>query len=150
MTQSGLKIVENCILDRRRLNFEGSWPRFWKVWASILESPDSILECLGTPHNPFSERQTFFLYPFLCAATWARSGTLPTATWISLSGAKFDPEADFDVRFAVARQNPRQIGKNKNFRPKFSPIFFLGVEKSNVRNRLKRVLAKFRADPSQV
>ena len=35
---------------------------------------------------------------------------------ISLSGAKFDPEADFDVRFAVARQNPRQISKKRNFR----------------------------------
>ena len=69
---------------------------------------------------------------------------------ISLSGAKFDPEADFDVRFAVARQNPRQIGKKQNFRPKFSRRIFFGVEKSNVRNRLKRVLAKFRADPSQV
>ena len=32
---------------------------------------------------------------------------------ISLSGAKFDPEPDFDVRFAVARQNPRQIGKKQ-------------------------------------
>ena len=115
MTQPDLKIVENRVLDRRRLDFEGSWPRFWRVWASILEPPDSILECLGTPQNRFSERKTFFLFPFLCAATWARSGTLPTATWISLSGAKFDPEADFDVRFAVARQNPRQIGKKQNF-----------------------------------
>ena len=34
---------------------------------------------------------------------------------ISLSGAKFDPEADFDVRFAVARQNPRQIAKKQKF-----------------------------------
>ena len=34
---------------------------------------------------------------------------------ISLSGAKFDPEADFDVRFAVARQNSRQISKKRNF-----------------------------------
>ena len=34
---------------------------------------------------------------------------------MSLSGAKFDPEADFDVRFAVARQNPRQIGKKQKF-----------------------------------
>ena len=70
---------------------------------------------------------------------------------ISLSGAKFDPEADFDVRFAVARQNPCQIGKKQkfsiqNFRRKKN----FGVENSNVRNRLKRVLAKFRADPSQV
>ena len=70
---------------------------------------------------------------------------------ISLSGAKFDPEADFDVRFAVARQNPRQISKKQNFSSEiFAPTFFLGVEKSNVRNRLKRVLAKFRADSGQV
>ena len=109
MSLSDLKIVENCILDRRRLDFEGSWPRFWKVRASILQPPGTILERLGTPRNPFSDRQTFFLYPFLCAATWARSGTLPTATWISLSGAKFDPEADFDIRFPVARQ----IGKKR-------------------------------------
>ena len=34
---------------------------------------------------------------------------------ISLSGAKFDPEADFDVRFAVARQNTCQIRKKQNF-----------------------------------
>ena len=150
MTLSEFNIVENCILGRRSLDFEGSWPRFWRVWASILEPPDSILECLGTPRNCFSEKQTFCLFPFLCAATWARSGTLPTATWISLSGAKFDPEADFDVRFAVARQNPRQIDKKQIFFPKFLPKKFFGVEKSNVRNRLKRVLAKFRADPSQV
>ena len=34
---------------------------------------------------------------------------------ISLSGAKFDPEADFDFRFEVARQNPRQTSKKRNF-----------------------------------
>ena len=33
---------------------------------------------------------------------------------------------------------------------KFHENFFGGVEKSNVSNRLKRVLAKFRADPSHV
>ena len=32
---------------------------------------------------------------------------------ISLSGAKFDAEADFDVRFSVACQNPRQIDKKR-------------------------------------
>ena len=132
MTLSEFKIVENCILDRRSLDFEGSWPRFWRVGASILEPPDSILECLGTPQNCFSERQTFCLFPFLCAATWARSGTLPTATWISLSGAKFDPEADFDVRFAVARQNPCQIGKKQKFS---SEIF---AEKIFWRRKIKR------------
>ena len=35
---------------------------------------------------------------------------------ISLSGAKFDAEADFGVRFAVAHQNPRQISEKRNFR----------------------------------
>ena len=150
MTQSGLKIVENCILDRRRLDFEGSWPRFWRVWASILEPPDSILGCLGTP-QPFSERQTFFLYAFLCAATWARSGTLPTATWISLSGAKFDLELDFDVRFAVARQNPHQIcKKQKKIRPKFSPKFFFSRRKTKRLKLFETRSGKFRTDPSQV
>ena len=68
---------------------------------------------------------------------------------ISLSGAKFDVEADFDVRFAVARQNPHQI--KRNFRSEFfAEKTFFGVEKSNVRNRFKHVLAKFRAVPSQV
>ena len=40
---------------------------------------------------------------------------------ISLSGAKFDAEADFDVRFAAGRPNPRQISEKQNFNPKFSP-----------------------------
>ena len=35
-----------------------------------------------------------------------------------------DPETDFDADFAVARQNPRQIGKTKLFSSEmFSPIF---------------------------
>ena len=70
---------------------------------------------------------------------------------ISLSKAKIEPEADFDVRFAVARQNPGQISKKRKFRSEiFAENFFCGVEKRNVWNRLKRVLAKFRADPSHV
>ena len=36
---------------------------------------------------------------------------------ISLSRAKFDAEADFDVHFAAARPNPRQISEKQNFRP---------------------------------
>ena len=40
--------------------------------------------------------------------------------------------------------------KTKIFVRNFRRKKFFGVEKSNVRNRLKRVLAKFRADPSQV
>ena len=34
---------------------------------------------------------------------------------ISLSKAKLRAEADFGVRFAVARQNPRQISKKHNY-----------------------------------
>ena len=37
---------------------------------------------------------------------------------ISLSRAKFDVEADFDVRSAVAPPKPGQIGKKRNFRSK--------------------------------
>ena len=70
---------------------------------------------------------------------------------ISLSGAKFDPEADFDVRFAVARQNQYQISKRPNFPSEiFAEKKIVGVRNSNVQNRFKLVLAKFRADPSQV
>ena len=43
---------------------------------------------------------------------------------ISLSRAKFDVEADFDVRSAVDRPKPRQISKNENCDPKISPNFF--------------------------
>ena len=45
---------------------------------------------------------------------------------ISLSGAKFDAEADFDVHFAAARPNPRQISDKRNIRSEFC---FFGVEK---------------------
>ena len=68
---------------------------------------------------------------------------------ISLSGAKFDPEADFDGRFAVARQNPRQIDKKQDFASEnLTKQKKNGVGNSNVRNCSKRVLAKFRANPS--
>ena len=43
---------------------------------------------------------------------------------ISLSGAKFDAEADFDVRFAAARPNPRQISEKQNFRSEIFAEFF--------------------------
>ena len=44
---------------------------------------------------------------------------------ISLSGAKFDAEADFDVRFAAARPNPRQISKKQtNSWENFAETFF--------------------------
>ena len=51
---------------------------------------------------------------------------------ISLSGAKFDAEADFDVRFAAARPNPRQISEKQNFR---SEIF---AKKKIWRRKIKR------------
>ena len=69
---------------------------------------------------------------------------------ISLSRAKFDEQADFDVRSAVEPRNPRQNGEKRKFRSENFADFFFGVEKRNVRNRLKRVLAKFRANPSHV
>ena len=50
----------------------------------------------------------------------------------------------------MARQKPRQIRDKKSSDPNFSPIFFFDVEKRNVQNRPKPVLAKFRADPSHV
>ena len=38
-----------------------------------------------------------------------------TKLQIHLSGAKFDAEADFEVRSAVAAQNPRRISEKQNF-----------------------------------
>ena len=52
---------------------------------------------------------------------------------ISLSGAKFDAEADFDVHFAAARPNPRQISEKRNFQ---SEIF---AEKNFWRRKTKRL-----------
>ena len=51
------------------------------------------------------------------------------------------------VRLWLA-QNHTKLAKNKISDPKFSQICFGG--RRNVRNRLKRVLAKFRDDPSHV
>ena len=69
---------------------------------------------------------------------------------MSLARAKFDEQVDFDIRLAVARPKPHQIGEKQNFRSEIFADFFFGVEKLNVRNRLKRILAKFRGDPSHV
>ena len=70
---------------------------------------------------------------------------------ISRSRATFDTQADFDVRFAAARPNLRQISEKQNLRfEMFAEQKLCGVEKSNVRNYLKRVLPKFRANRSQV
>ena len=48
---------------------------------------------------------------------------------ISLSRAKFDAEADFDVRLAVGRQKPSLLGEKRNFRSENFAEFFFGVEK---------------------
>ena len=49
---------------------------------------------------------------------------------ISLSGAKFDAEADFDVRFAATRPNPRQISEKQNFRSEIFANNFLLASKN--------------------
>ena len=68
---------------------------------------------------------------------------------ISLSGAKFDEESDFDVRSAVGPPKPHQIDEKLMFRSEnFADFFFFGVEKSKVANLPKRALLKFHADPS--
>ena len=69
---------------------------------------------------------------------------------IGLSGAKFDAESDFEVRLAVAPQKHCKNNKKLIFDPKISPTNFSHVEKLNVGDRLKRVLAKFCAKRSQV
>ena len=47
---------------------------------------------------------------------------------MSLSGAKFDEEADFEVRSAVAPQKPRQIDETRTFRPNEIDETKIGVE----------------------
>ena len=141
--------------NRRKLHLGPPKTRFWRLPASILEGLGLDFRAsrldfgMSGDATSFQWKQTFFLYPFLCAATWARSGTLPTATWISLSGAKFDPEADFDVRFAVPRQNPCQIDKNRKFRSEiFAESFFLAskIQTSEiVWNAFSQIFALIRA-----
>ena len=68
-----------------------------------------------------------------------------------VSEAKFDAEADFDVKKCLAppksAENREKPKKNIRFffRKKFS-----GVKKSKVANRPKRVFPKFRGDRSEV
>ena len=54
---------------------------------------------------------------------------------ISVSEAKFDGEADFEVRSAVAPQKTRQISKNRNFRSEF----FAEKKKSASKNETLRI-----------
>ena len=63
------------------------------------------------------------------------------------SRAKFDAEPDFDVRLAVAPPKPDQIMEKLIFRSEnFAENKKIDAEKRNVRDRLKRVLAKFEAN----
>ena len=74
-----------------------------------------------------------------------------TELQISLSRAKIDEEVAGDVRFCVAPQKTGEnVKKTKFFSKFFRNFFFFGVEKRNVGNRLKRVLAKFCVDRSLV
>ena len=74
-----------------------------------------------------------------------------------LSKAKYRQEADFDVKTSLAppksaenyEKPKKQIRKNI-FAEKCFRKFLFGVNKSKVANRPKRVLPKFRADPSHV
>ena len=68
-----------------------------------------------------------------------------------VSEAKFDAEADFDVKKCLAPPKSAENCKKpkKNSRKKFWKNFF-GVEKSKVANRPKRVFPKFRGDRSEV
>ena len=53
-----------------------------------------------------------------------------TDLWKSLSRAKFDEESDFEVRLAVAPQNPRQKGQKRNFRSENFANFFFSAPKN--------------------
>ena len=67
-----------------------------------------------------------------------------------VSEAKFDAEADFDVKKSLAPpKSPENHEKKKKIAEIFSKKFF-GVKKTKVANRLKRVFPKFRANRSQV
>ena len=68
---------------------------------------------------------------------------------ISLSRAKFDVEADFDVRSNVDGPKPRQISEKRNCDPKISVICFFSASKDEtfriVRNAFWQSFAPIRA-----
>ena len=65
--------------------------------------------------------------------------------------AKFVKESDFDVKKGLAPPKSTENDEKRVSETEiFCRIFFFGVEKSKVANRLKRVLPKFRADRSHV
>ena len=55
-----------------------------------------------------------------------------------LSGARFDVQDDFDVRFTVARPNPRQISEKQNFRSEIFAEFFFVASK----NKTSEIVSK--------
>ena len=65
----------------------------------------------------------------------------------AISEAKFDPEADFDVKKIKNRPKiDRKSRKTEKKSRKFFRKKFFGVKKSKVANRPKRVFPKFRGD----
>ena len=74
-----------------------------------------------------------------------------TEVIIGASKAKFCRESFGEVRFCVAPQKPgKNRGKLVFETSKMSNKKMLGVEKSNVGNRLKRVFPNFQAERSEV
>ena len=68
-----------------------------------------------------------------------------------VSEAKFDVEADFDVKKSLAPpKSTENHEKTKKNSENVSGFIFFGVKKSKVANRPKRVFPKFRDDPSEV
>ena len=65
-----------------------------------------------------------------------------------LQAITFDDESASDDEKCLAP--PKQAKRPKKVAKFFVLKIFFGVEKSKVANRLKRVLPKFRADPSHV
>ena len=70
------------------------------------------------------------------------------------SEAKYLEESDFHVKTGLAppksAENDEKPIRSRNFFRIFFSNFFFGVKKSKIPNRPKRVLPKFRADPSHV
>ena len=62
---------------------------------------------------------------------------------IGVSEAKLHEEADFDIQKSLAPQTPGQKTRKTDSRDRTKKMKKKSVEKSNVGNRLKRVLAKF-------
>ena len=74
-----------------------------------------------------------------------------TELTIGESRAKNCEEVDFEVRFSLEAPKLSNKGEKRFLRPKnLADFFFFSAENWIDGDRLKRVLAKFRADPSHV